>query len=368
MEEHFSVAEIRELGKDYFLNNGGDIERRNEGVRLLLRAKSLGDPEAAYCVAKLILDGALMVPEENQEEHALELMYMSANAGCIQARAFLNAYCEERYEEQVDSKYSEDEECGALVDFDGKPIKINKQGIFTPIDAVLEYKNGSNVLTLSVNVEILLAENINNYGRLMEAIYSGILAWQGEYEVFGGQRLTVKINLTSEDRALDNLFIIPVTDELSETMRSVSNLVGTKAKKGQMESIITSKRSFAISGLRWSVNSRKVIYLQSHSGRFDDYDEIKHVIKHEFGHALGLGDLYESAVDSLGGVEKGTYIELDSYIVTDKIYNLVMCDHHGPISNNDIEMVVLAYRENKMQHYQSSRLKGKISSALGKGN
>lgn len=90
--------------------------------------------------------------------------------------------------------------------------------------------------------------------------------------------------------------------------------------------------------------------------------------KHEFGHALGLGDLYASAVDSLSGVEKGTYAELDSYVINDKFYNLVMCDHHGPISNNDIEMVVLAFRENKMQLFQLGRLKGKISSALGKGN
>ena len=52
----------------------------------------------------------------------------------------------------------------------------------------------------------------------------------------------------------------------------------------------------------------------------------------------------------------------------DKFYNLVMCDHHGPISNNDVEMVVLAFKENKMQFYQPSRLKGKISKALGKGN
>ena len=93
-----------------------------------------------------------------------------------------------------------------------------------------------------------------------------------------------------------------------------------------------------------------------------------HVTKHEFGHALGLGDLYASAVDSLSGVEKGTYAELDSYVINDKFYNLVMCDHHGPISNNDIEMVILAFRENKMQLFQPSRLKGKISSALGKGN
>jgi hypothetical protein len=67
-------------------------------------------------------------------------------------------------------------------------------------------------------------------------------------------------------------------------------------------------------------------------------------------------------------VKKGSYTELDSFAISDKFYNLVMCDHHGPISNNDVEMVVLAFRENKLQLYQPSKLKDKISSALGKGN
>jgi len=93
-----------------------------------------------------------------------------------------------------------------------------------------------------------------------------------------------------------------------------------------------------------------------------------HVAKHEFGHALGLGDLYQSIPDTLVGVEKGTYAELDSYAVTDKFYNLVMCDHHGPVSNNDIEMVILAFKENRMQLFQPMKLKGKISTALGRGN
>ena len=93
-----------------------------------------------------------------------------------------------------------------------------------------------------------------------------------------------------------------------------------------------------------------------------------HIAKHEFGHCLGLGDLYASEDDCMRGVEKGTYSELDSYAISDKFYNLVMCDHNGPISNNDIEMVILAFRENRQQLYQPGKLKGKISSALGRGN
>lgn len=365
--DNFSTEQKREIGKAYFFNHDADIEKRNCGLRLIIDAHSEKDPEATYIVARLILDGVVKSSASDQQEYALTLMCSSANSGCIQARAFLNAYCEERYqEEHNDSPATEEKD--ALVDFDGKPIKINRQGVFTPIDAVLTKEDGLNVLALSANVVFLYGKEIANPEKFERAVYDGILAWQGEYEVFGGQKLKVRIHLTNDDNVFDNLLIMPITDEIGETIQSISNVVGTKKRKMQVSDVIMNKRSFASSGLKWTVSSRKIICLQSDDGKFDDYEELMHVTKHEFGHALGLGDLYASAVDSLAGVEKGTYAELDSYVISDKFYNLVMCDHHGPISNNDIEMVVLAFRENKMQLFQPSLLKGKISAALGKGN
>ena len=112
-----------------------------------------------------------------------------------------------------------------------------------------------------------------------------------------------------------------------------------------------------------------MIIIASEDNKFYDYNEIKNVAKHEFGHALGLGDLYVSASDGLAGVDQGTYSELDGYYISNKNYNLVMSDHHGPISNNDIEMVVLAFCDDDIQLYQEDpQHKGKISKALGKGN
>jgi len=363
----FSPEQAREVGKSYFFNNAGDSEKKNYGLKLILQAHSMQDPEATYLVARLLLDGVLTISSSNLEEHALMLMCSAANKGCIQARAYLNAYCEERYKEERD-ELSERVSNGELVDFDGKPIKVNRQGIFTPIDAVLEYKGGSNILTLSTNVMFLYGDQINAPEEFEEAVLSGLLAWQGEYEVFGGQKLLVKVQITNDDNIFDNLLIMPITGEIGSTIQTISSAISSKEKKAQIADVMNNKRSFATNGLKWSVNSRKIICIQSENGLFNDYDEIKHVAKHEFGHALGLGDLYASSIDSLAGVNKGTFSELDSYAISDKYYNLVMCDHHGTISNNDIEMVVLAFRENKMQLYQPSKLKGKISSALGKGN
>lgn len=367
-DNDFSTEMKREMGKAYFFNYGLDCEKRCYGLRLIIDACAEDDPEAAYIVARLILDGVLKSSASNQQERALTLMCLSANSGFVQARAFLNKYCEERYQEKHGHLQATTESKDTLVDFDGKPIKINRQGVFTPTDAVLKNENGLNVLTLSTNILFLYGEGIVDSEKFEQAVLDGILAWQGEYEVFGGQKLTVRIHLTNEKNIFDSLFIIPVTGEITATFQSVISTIGTKRSKQELADMMINKRSFATTGFRWTANSRKTIFLQSENGRFDDYEEIMHVAKHEFGHAIGLGDLYQSPPDLLNGVETGTYAELDSYVIRDKFYNLVMCDHHGPISNNDIEMVILAFRENRMQLFQPGRLKGKISSALGKGN
>lgn len=367
VDKSTSPALMRELGKDCFFRHNGDAEKKNSGLKMLITAQEQGDPEAMYIVARLILDSVLKPVNGSPEERALVLMCSSANKGFVQARAFLNHYCELRYE----NENSIDPICKSgtpLVDFDGKMIKIDRQGVLSPVDAVLKFEDGRNILSLSTNVMFVYGDEIDDSEKFETAVLQGLMQWQGDYEVFGGQKISVELNITTDARLFDNLIVTPLTGSMGDAILSISNVINSDKRKNEVSNMLTSKRSFATSGLKWSVNSRKIICVQSDDGKFDDYDEIMHVSKHEFGHSLGLGDLYQSSTDSLEGVDKGTYHELDSYAVSNKYYNLVMCDHHGPISNNDIEMVILAFRENKMQLYQPSKLKGKISSALGKGN
>lgn len=366
--KNYSAEQKRELGKAYFFDNNGDRVLKNKGIDLILEAYNEKDPEATYIVARLLLDGYLRTNiDNNDNKRALTLMCRSANSGFVQARAFLNAYCEDRYQKQISSCETDGKQYDSLVDFDGKPIKIDRQGVLTPIDAVLEREDGRNILTLSTNIKFVYSDLIRTPILFENAVYDGLLAWQGDYVVFGGQQLTVRVKITNDDKLFDNLVVLTVSDDFGETIKSVSDFIGTNENK-RLSDMIDDKRSFAVYGSKWTANSRKIIYLQSKDGKFDDYEEIMHVAKHEFGHALGLGDLYASKSDSLAGVEKGTYIELDGYAINDKFYNLVMCDHHGPISNNDIEMVVLAFRDNQKQLFQPEKIKGKISYALGKGN
>lgn len=260
---------------------------------------------------------------------------------------------------------------GALVDFDGMPIKVNRKGIFTPVDAVLEYKDGINVLTLSTDVAFACLDKVDAPTEFTRAVLDGLREWQGEYEVFGGQKLSVRVNLTCGKKIYDRILITPLIDEIKEFLTRGSKMVHSEKKKGILESIMNEADGSTIAGFRkWSVRSRKAIVLHPYNGTFGAYEDIKRVAKHEFGHVIGVGDLYadSSQYNFLSGVDRGTFSELDGYAIDNNFYNLVMCNGYGPISNNDIEMVILAFMENKQQLYQPQGKNKRISSALGRGN
>ena len=78
--------------------------------------------------------------------------------------------------------------------------------------------------------------------------------------------------------------------------------------------------------------------------------------------------MYKDPQAGMAGVPQGTYVELDDYHVANSCYQLAMASHHGVVSNNDIEMIVLAFSENARQNYQPDRWGNTVSKALGKGN
>ena len=372
MEEKRSYgAELCAMGKA-LLQSDKPLDR-TKGMRYIMRAYALRDMEAQDIVADMMLHGTIVREQmADPKTFAIQMLLHNARQGDLHARNILNAYCIERYDAAVTSTV-ESRPAGPLVDVEGKRIKIKRTGLLTPVDAVLSYRDGVNRLDLSFNVQIFPVDTGNCEGiadpdRYKQAVLDGIRLWEGRYLVFGNQPLEVAMHITNKVRLWDTVTVLSMTSAYAATMQRVADKLGTEATQNRVRSLVQDERSFVPKRGRWSVRSRKSIFLFSETGAFDDYEEIKHVAKHEFGHVLGLGDLYRSPVDGLEGVAKGTYPELDGFSLMGDFYNLVMCDHHGVVSNNDIEMVLLAFRTNKEQLYQKQFRNAKISKALGQGN
>ena len=358
----------REQGKLLFWDESGNEEQKKYALNLLVKAQVKEDPEATYLIGSFIVNGLLGTAGGSSVEHGLSLIAKAANLGWIQARVFLDGYCEKKYRARTADLEKETTYEGPLKDFDGKEIFISRKGLMTPIDAELTYEEGCNILTLSANIKFVYGEKAVNQEAYEQAVLEGIRQWQGVYQVFGNQTLEVKMNLTTEPRKFDNVTIVQLGKEYMDSIYGKSKGIVSKIKKMQLQEAKVSQRLSGTSDEKWSATSRKTIYMKSANGKYEEYEQLKALAKHEFGHALGLGELSFDPQEALNGVEKGSYEEIDSYYIGSKMYNLVMCDPFGPVSNNDLEMVVLAFRENKKQSYQIDHYNKKISEALGKGN
>jgi hypothetical protein len=357
---------LREEAKKQMSDETAEPEIRREGLRKMLRASDAGDPEAMYIIGKMLLDGTLRPVEGSGIEQGVSLLCRAARQGFLPARRKLLFYRHSRYREVQQRAHPAG---GPLKGFDGKEIHIGRTGKLTPVDAVLSYENGQNLLTLSLNLCFLEDEkSIPDPEQLHQAVIRGMLSWAGEYTVFGGQQLKVDIRITVEPRVFDNVLVYICSGSNEKLLNSMMQSVPTKTAKQNQQTMIRQKRAAAGVGRKWSVRSRKVIYLQTRSGRFDNYDEIALIARHEFGHVLGLGDLYAETAKGLEGVPAGTWAELDAYLVNDRDYSLVMCHETGLITGNDMEMVVLAFSKNRPQVYQPDRYVKIVSEALGKGN
>ena len=360
-------AEYKE-GSELYFGAESDEVSKVRGFELIKSAALKYHPAAMYTYGVLIVSGREEADKPDRIDRGLGYMWQASRAGMAQARKSLNDYCSARYKASFARQLNVIPPM-PLVGFDGKPIKLRRVSKLTPIDIWLDYVNNENILNISVNLDFVQTEtDLPDEVGFYEAVIRGIKDWEGEYVVFGGQKLKVRINISTEDRLFDKIYIVPMTKDINDTASKVAGYMGGKRKE-RIDSIVNHRRSVAGIGLRkWSVRSRKIIMVQSSTGRFDDLNYIRCVARHEFGHVLGLGDLYQSRTDGFPGVKKGTFKELDAYYVNNKFYNLVMCDECGIISNNDIEMVILAFLNNEMQNYQPTPLGKTISKALGKGN
>ena len=377
MDEILS-EELRELGKLDYFHSKPDRDRRNEGLQELTKASNMGDLEAMYILGWLLLEGKAKAHTGDSKEYGLRLIRRASWNGYLPARTYLNKLFADRYKvEQARKKVASAKTSGPLRDFNGKKIKINRSGLLVPVDAKLTCEHGENELRLSTNIGfIYMDDSLRLNKRAFEkAVAAGFKAWEGVYQVFGDQRLKVSLEIVEEDRYFDQVLVVPLSSKDVNGIKKhikdskLLSVLQNEKTTGVFDTLNKEKRSFAINGIReWSVRTRKFIYFQQENDDFSDFDEIQNVAKHEFGHVLGIGDLYRDPSIQLNGVGKGKYSELDAFHVSENSYYQVMDDCYAPVSNNDIEMVVLAFATNKFQRFQPDQRGSKVSEALGKGN
>ena len=252
-----------------------------------------------------------------------------------------------------------------IIGFNNKPLKIKKTGKIYPVDVELKNENGIDVLYISTKAKFVECINDEyNLDEWKQAVLQGFCDWGGNYEVFGGQALEVRVSAVETDRLIDSIIVTTFDQEFSDELCDAYG----RLKLDKAEKLVEEGRSFATTGfpvIGWKSYLPRFVYMLPDTLNNIDYARI--VAKHEFGHVLGLGDLYKDLAKGLCGVEGATYKDIEKYYLGDSYFDMVMCNN-GPVRNNDIEMVLLAFQTNSFQNYQKVKKKDEVSKALGKGN
>lgn len=244
-----------------------------------------------------------------------------------------------------------------IYDYNGNKISFKKKNI--PVEGCIYYENGRAILFLHLNVVQRHLSDMK-LEKPSRVIIQGIKQWQGSYTVFGGYDIEVRIKCTSSLKRHNSLIINILDDELTDSVTNILSKLGKKGKRSAQ--ILSARRQSAASfGRTWRLNSIK--YINLYKKDLLNIPHCKYIIRHEFGHILGLDDMYSEKSDGRNGVSPGNP-HLAPFHIRNNIYNMIMCSVDAPVNYKDIEMLLLAYQNNEIQRYQQRFGKGEISSAL----
>ncbi|MBR5265032.1 MAG: hypothetical protein IKV63_00285, partial [Clostridia bacterium] len=333
-------------------------EERNKAFEYLRWAAWKNDAEGSFHFGRNMLVGRIRVKDDNTTDRGMYYLDRAARLGYKKAQEEMDNFCRFRYRKLHGDKIPV-QNPAPLRDFDGWRIKIKHTGKLMPVNAELVWQDNMNILFIDVKANLIACDDeVVDKERFKAAVEAGFKAWEGEYTVFGGQILEVVVNVKFHELAL--LGCINVLSSKSNGVKGALKILNAE-KQEMLLSMANNSRSFTIyGGKKWSMRSAKNIFLDNPTGRFDNYDDITLGIRYQFGAVLGLR--------GMPNVPKGTYPELDPYYISDGRYNLVMSNVRGIISDNDMEMVLLALSENEMQYYSEDEEGHKPSKALGRGN
>ena len=253
-----------------------------------------------------------------------------------------------------------------ILDLNKKPLKIKKKGKIYPVDVELRDESGTDVLYISTKIYFVdfMYDNAIDINSWKQAILQGFCDWSGNYQVFGDQPLFVKVSAVETDKIIDSVIVFGFNHEISDSLIETYGKFNIDKAKDAFEQ----DRSFASTGfpiIGWKSYLPRFIYMLP--GTLDDFDYARSVARHEFGHILGLGDMYKDVENGLYGVDGKAYKDIEKYYLGDSFFDMVMCNA-GSVRDNDIEMLLMAFQTNKFQNYQKIKRRDELSRALGKGN
>ena len=281
------------------------------------------------------------------------LRYSSAKA-----RKLLNGLCLDLSKEYLSIAYQDTaKQKGLLRDFDGREIAFERSKI--PVKGKITAKEDKVLFELELNVLVRRLADMH-----LEAparpIIQGIKQWQGSYSVFGGYPVEVKIKCTSELKRKSSLIINIFDDDTTDSITGILQKLGNRGKRSA--SILSARRqSAALLANQWRLGAVK--YINLYEQDLLSIPKCKFLMRHEFGHILGLDDMYAEPSDGRMGVNE-VYPDIEMFKIRGNLFNMVMCSVDAPVTFKDIEMVLLAYMDGEIQRFQLKNGKGKISRAL----
>ena len=331
------------------------VSERVKAYKFIKWAAEKGDSEAMYELGRIMVEGNMPMNGGKFDSQGRELIYKAANKGYKPAEEYLSGLCRLRYTYDVFMK-TPVPKSAPLRDGDGWKITINHKP-HHPVSARLEYRPMTgNELIITVNAYIGMEKiHMDDKEQFEKAVIDGFKAWEGFYNVFGNQLLQVTVEVNIKDKPDYAVCIFPLQPFIVRPMRFITPV--NEQSEERARAIIDGKKSIMQHrGTRWLKRIQKTIYINDLGETPYDNEQVTKAVRYEFGHVLGLGEF--------GVIPYGTYKDLDPYYVNNGVYNLVMCGREGMISDNDIEMVILALVTGEKQEYQGE----KVSKALGRDN